>query len=247
MTTTIARIVDQFTMHLDDPAPGHEEWFLDWVLRSPILAGKHLTAGWLAYGSLAGVYGTKEFSTAWEPFGGMGAQALMIDKLFRPAEHTVQDYSAEAVGHLRRNLPAHIVTRQADSYDMKSFEPADLVGADFGDLTVWRTRDKEKHRRLLDAIFATSPKAVVLTDIACRYLHLHCERYETLLGKGSCGSYESYLDAFLSRLRVLYGYRLVRGYWDRWSAVMALVPDDVVDVPGKLLPTPDVPLGIALL
>lgn len=247
--TDILRIVERFTMTVEGPPPGRDSWFLDYVLRSPKQAGKHLTAGWLALSSLRDVYGTDSFLTCREYFGGMGAQALMVEELFYPAlrDHYVNEWSDEAVEHLRHVAPRRLVVAKQDAYSPKNTAPADLVVLDFGDLTAWRTRDGELHRELLDRVFSLEPKAVVFTDIACRYLHLHRERYETLLGPGTCGSYPSYLRALLARLEALYGYTLHEGYYDRWSTVMALVPDGVGPVQATLEETPDRPVGLELL
>lgn len=251
----VAHVLERWAMKVQRPDPDGTMWFLDWVLRSPKEAGKHLTAGWHAYSSLLEVLRPTDVAFVREYFGGMGVQSLVIRKLFGQANHTVMDYSWDAVRHLEDILPPYqgFDVRQADAYDPRSdpdysgCEDPDIVGLDFGDLTVWRTREGERHRKLLDRVFTLEPKAVVLTDIACRYLHLHRERYETLLGSGTCESYPSYLEALLGRLDALYGYRLVRGYYDRWSAVMALAPYEAGPVPNQLLPTPDSPVGIELL
>lgn len=247
--TTIARIVEKFTMTLEGPAPDRDSWFLDYVLRDPKHAGIHLTAGWLALNSLKSVYtGADDISSAWESFGGMGAQALMVQRLFniKPGHHFVGEYSTDAVNHLRRVLPSDVVVEERDAYGGTT-PVADLVVLDFGDLTVWKTRDGEAHRALLDRVFSQDPKAVVFTDIACRYLHLHRDRYESLLGEKTCVGYASYLRALLTRFEVLYGYTLVEGYWDRWSAVMALVPSEVAPGRGSLQETPPSPTGLELL
>jgi hypothetical protein len=243
-----AIICEKWTMALDKPEDSRDTWFLDWVLRSPKQAGRHLTAGYRVYGSLLAVYDASEIRSAQEYFGGMGAQSLMIQDIFNPVEHVVTDYSDEAVQHLQRVLPSedHQVF-QADAYAESFWGSPDLVGLDFGDLTVWKTREGEDQRGLLDRVFSKEPKAVVFTDIACRYLHLHRERYETLLGPNTCGSYRTYLEAFLNRLEGLYGYRLVTGCYDTWSAVMALVPEGAFPDVGELVPTPSWPVGLELL
>jgi hypothetical protein len=244
-TAIIARICERWTMSLEPPLDGSEEWFLNWVLRSPREAGKHLTAGWLAYASLLSVYGPEDIVAAHEAFGGMGAQSLMIQELFQPVVHTVGEWSHAGVDHLERVLPANIDVERWDAYTDPPPPERDLIGLDFGDLTAWRTKGGDTHRKLLDQVFENGPKAVVFTDIACRYLHLHRARYESLLGAATCGSYPEYLRALLARFEVLYGYTLVRGYYDRWSTVMALVPDGYKDsVPGELIPTPTTPVGL---
>lgn len=234
-------ICEQWTIYCEQP-DSEEQWFLDYVLRSPRDAGIHLTAGWHAYRALAelGV----EAETALEYFGGMGAQSMMIQELFKPSMlHVVYDNSAEAVDNISRNLEYPVVAIQADSYKPGSWQAVDLVGLDFGDLTVWKTREGEKHRDLLDRVFAGKPEGVVLTDVACRYLHLHRERYETLLGAGSCASYPEYLEALADRLEELYGYVMVAGFWHRWSTVMALAP---AGSRGEFIPTPESPVGLEI-
>lgn len=247
--TIIAHIVEKFVMEIEEPEEGHDEWFLDWVLRSPKNAGRHLTAGWLGLNSLKEVYRGDEIKSCREYFGGMGAQALFADRLFNltPGLHDVIEFSHDAVAHLERALPRGAHAWWGDSYDPRKSQPTDLAILDFGDLTAWKTREGEKHRELLDRVFALEPKAVLLTDIACRYLHLHRERYETLLGAGTCGSYEDYLNAFQRRLQRLYSYTPVVTHYDRWSAVMALVPEGPHDPVGKLVPTPESPVGLEIL
>jgi len=246
----VANICEKWGMTLR-PEETDEPWFLDWVLRSPKEAGHHLTAGWCAYASLKEkVYLEGAISSAREYFGGMGAQSLMIQELFMPVEHGAMDYSGQAVDHLRREVQsvrAGYQALQRDSYDASSVARADLVGLDFGDLTAWKTREGQQHRKLLDRVFDLDPMAVVFTDISCRYLHLHRERYESLLGEGTCGSYPDYLYALLSRFQLLYGYTLCAGYYDRWSAVMALVPDGYEPEDAHLWPTPGEPVGLELL
>lgn len=234
-------ICERWTQYVQPPT---EKWFLDYVVRSPRDAGIHLTAGWMCY-QLVKELGI-EVKSAVEFFGGMGAQSMMIQDLFSPANHVVRDFSNEAVAHIKAQVPG-VYAHQADSYDPMWAHRADLVGLDFGDLTVWKTRKGEAHRGLLDRVFEEEPKAVVLTDIACRYLHLHRERYDTILGRyGSVATYESYLQALATYLLSLYGYRMAGGWWHRWSTVMVLVPRGVAPV-GKFLPTPDSPVGLKVV
>lgn len=233
-------ICEKWTQYVEQPT---EKWFLDYVVRSPKDAGIHLTAGLLAYQAVDHAYPKRNsITTAVEYFGGMGAQSLMIQDLFDPVEHFAYDYSAEAVAHIKAQVPG-VMALHVDSYDATLHMPSDLVGLDFGDLTVWKTREGEQHRDLLDRVFAGEPKGVVLTDIACRYLHLHRERYENLLGAGSCATYETYLEALSDRLEALYGYVMVGGFHHRWSTVMALVPAGVSQRQA-FVPTPASPVGL---
>ena len=207
-------VCEKWTMTL--PERSGDEWFLDWVLKSP--HQRSTAAGWAAYQALKKVEPT--MGGAVEYFGGVGAQSLMIQELWSPSEHTALDYTPEAATHMA-TLPG-VTAYQANSYDPLEHRPADLVALDFGDFTVWKTREGENHRALIDRVFSSEPKGVVLTDVAPRYLHLHRTRYETLLGPGRCESYPSYLEALADRFEALYGYVMVGGYWHgRWSSVMA--------------------------
>lgn len=226
-----------------------QPWFLDWVRREPEQVSRHLTAGFMAYGALQQLYGPGELRTVREYFGGMGAQTLMIQDGIRPEEHTVLDISPDAAAWLRsglRHRPVHV--RCADSYDPAVHRPADLVGLDFGDLTAWRLRPGQPQRELLDRVMSGSPKAVVLTDIAGPRLHLHRERYAQVLGCNPehLRDYPRYLLGLADWMRAFHGMRLVRGYWHRWSAVLAFVPARLLDEDGPLLPVPDSPRGLTV-
>lgn len=232
------------------PARGEAAWFMEWALREPHQVSRHLTAGFRAYLALQSVYGPGELTSAQEYFGGIGAQALMIQEGIRPASHTVYDYSQHAVTHLRSVLADRPVSvYHQDSYQPRNTRPADVVGLDFGDLTAHRLRPGEPQRELLDRVMALSPKAVVLTDVAGPRLHLHRERYAEALwcGADRLRSYTGYLSALADWLRAHYGYAVVRGYYHRWSAVMALVPTRVwPQADPVLLSVPEEPKGLTL-
>lgn len=208
-------VCEKWTIPL--PERSGDEWFLDWVLKAP--HQRSTPAGWAAYQSLALV--EPEMDYAWEYFGGVGAQSMMIRELWAPDIHIAMDYTPESADHLR-TLPG-VTAIQGDSYDPKwSSAGNDLVSLDFGDFTIWKHRDGEKHRDLIDRVFSGEPKGVVMTDVASRYLHLHRTRYETLLGAGTCDTYPHYLEALADRFWKLYGYKMVGGFWHgRFSSVMA--------------------------
>lgn len=212
-------VCEKWTMPL--PERSGDEWFLDWVLKSP--HQRSTAAGWAAYQALARV--EPVMATAHEFFGGVGAQSLMIQDLWAPVSHLAMDYTPESAAHLA-TIPG-VTALQADSYDPKwSSQGSDLVALDFGDFTVWKSREGEQHRALIDRVFSEEPKGVVMTDVACRYLHLHRTRYETLLGAGRCSTYQGYLEALADRFEALYGYVMVGGYWHgRFSSVMAFAQE----------------------
>lgn len=239
-------ICERWTVPLPDNPSGDKKWFLDWVLSAPGESKRHLTASWHAYSSLVSVYRKGEIRTAREYFGGIGGQSFMIDALFHPSEHVVLENAPDAVGHLLRQLPAGIVVKQADSYSSVNTAPADLVGLDYGDLTAHKLREGADHAELLERVALLEPRAIVLTDIAGRFLHFHRESYERVLGSGTCEDYPSYLLAMLALFRERYGYGLVAGFYHRWSTVLALVPLDVAPAKGMLVPTPLSPVGLEL-
>lgn len=230
---TPARILEEWEVDLPEPVPD-DPWFLDWALQAPRQSGIHLTAGWHAYQSISDL----DIESAREYFGGLGVQSLVIDHFFDLSSHVVLDNSPAAVAYLG------LWGQLADSFDPRNTEPAELVGLDFGDLTVWKAQKPGPHFDLIDRVFTLGPKAVVLTDVAGPRLHLHRKRYETLLGAGSCADYPTYLAAFARYIEERWGYGLVAGYYHRWSTVMALVPGEGT---GVFTPTPDSPVGLVLM
>lgn len=255
MTATRATILERWTIPLPPDTHGGGKWFRDWALRSPKQVSTHLTAGWHAYHALQDYYGPRylRLLSAHEYFGGVGAQSLVIEELINPhLEHSVFEISPDAVDHLTRVLPPHVDVQHADSYAPSSRVPADIVGLDFGDFTIWKARNSEPHSELLDYVFHSGAKGVVLTDVAGPHLHLHRERYETLLGKGSCQTYDSYLYHLADWVWYTYGYKIIRGCSHRWSTVMAFVPsvDETFyeeDIRAAFIPTPSEPVGFVLL
>lgn len=123
----------------------------------------------------------------------------------------------------------------------------DLYVLDVPDFTAWATKERMPVRALLDEVFSQNPKAVTITDSAASHLHLHGQRYESVLGRGTCQTYARYLLALLDRLEALYGYTLCRGYWGSQQAVLALVPAELKPrVPGLLVAVPVDPAGLEL-
>lgn len=242
---TTARICDRWDMELPEVDP-NDQWFLGWAANAP--SHVSTSSGWWAYNSLLSAYSPEDISSAREYFGGLGAQSLIINHLFHPQTHEVLEYSPGAVKHLNSVLPPRARAFLADSYKASFTEPADLVGLDFGDLTAWKTQN-EKHGGLLDRVFLLEPKAVVITDVASRYLHLHRSRYETLLGEGTCGTYGDYLEAFSRLITERWGYSLVGGFRPpsgSGSSVMAVAPVGVAPI-GTFQAAPVSPVGFQIL
>lgn len=209
---------------IDLPETGENKWWLDWAVAAPKHAGDHLTVSWRTFTALQDHYGPDAFPTIREYFGGVGAHALMLEELFNPMLwHTVADYAPEAVEHMKRVLPGGVTVAQRDAYDGVTWH-GDLQVLDFGDLTVFQAQPGKERGDLLERVFSTQPKAVTLTDIAARYLHLQKRSYEPILGPGACDSYEEYLERYSRHLEERFGYVMLEGHYTRWSCHMAFVP-----------------------
>lgn len=249
--TVIALICERYSMTLH-PRPTDEPWFLDWVIKNPERRSGSFTAGWLAYRSLLEVYRPEEIRTVREFFAGTGAHALFIQDFFSPEKHVISDYSTESVEHLRDLALPGVEVRQEDAFKPPYTDSrADLVALDFGDLTCWKLREGQPHRQLVDAVFLQEPKGVFVTDVAGGRLHLHRARYESMLGPGTCASYETYLDALVRWFEDTYDYELQSGYRRRASSMMMFVPAGRATRGhlGGLPPiqsTPEKPVGIEL-
>lgn len=241
----LAEIVERYPMELVVPQrdPG-EKWFLDYVLATPRQAGRHLTAGWLAYRSLREYVDSAP--RVFEAFGGLGAQSLMIQELWEPETHDVVEFDPAGVAHLQRVLPPVVGVAKGDSYNVP-LPVVDLVGLDYGDLTAWKLRPGQKHRDLLEKTVNLRPAGFALTDVACRYLHLQRERYAGFLG-GTFSSYPEYLNLLASYITVNFGYAPIAGFYDTWSTVISFMP--LSDHPDPAAPwlrkTPENPVGLTL-
>jgi hypothetical protein len=237
---TTALICERWPMPLHDGgAELTDGWFAAWVRRRPRESSTHIAASYAAYHALATAGMT--FATAYECFGGMGCQSLIIRNLFAPRTHHVVDNHPDAVAHLRRLLdrPGETV-HQTDSY--QTAPTAELVGLDFGDFTAHQAHTRA--RPLLERTFAAAPRAAVLTDIAGPRLHLHRRRYSSLLDH-PCDTYRDYLQGLAGWLGRQFGYRPLAIYEHRWSALLALVPGQP-DGPAPVRPVPQQPEGIRL-
>lgn len=236
------KLFDEYELEYE---PGSEEgWFLEWVLRQPKSAGTHLRAGAFCLGWLQGEL--PHLGSVYEAFGGIGGNALVVEKLWPKATHVVNEYDGQAVQFLKNNLPEKTLVTWADAYDLSTQNQGGLTILDFGDLTVRWTLEGDMPRKLLDEVFAGEPSAVMVTDVACRYLHLQRQNYERILGEGSCVDYPTYLDAFRQRLEELYGYTMLTGYTHYWSTVMCFTRPDLKLPPGDFHRTPSEPRVITL-
>lgn len=227
---------------LPTPVAKHNEWFADWALRRPNEVSRHITMG---YHALAEVHKLGlDIRSIHESFGGIGAQAHVVEEFWPEAMHSVCDYSDAAVRYLIATLPLRfgLYFNNVDSYDRRSFVIADLQIADVGDLTAVRW-DLEPYRQWLDHIFSGEAKAVVLTDIAGRLLHLHRANYSRSLGV-NVWSYEQYLRAVGKRAITRYGYFPYVTFHHRWSAITVFTRDPTLH---GILSCPTTPRGLEIL
>ena len=105
MTKHIALIAERFTMTLEQSPDDVEPWYADWAIQHPKRIARSITAGLYAYHSLLSVYAPEEIESAWEAFGGIGAQSHIIRDIFPVTRHVVGECSERAVAHLRETLP----------------------------------------------------------------------------------------------------------------------------------------------
>lgn len=203
-----------------------EKWFGDYLEADQRSVFRNVQCGEQVYRELAEIVEPVDVHSAVEYFGGMGFQSAIIQKHFAPQSHTVFEISEEAVAYLQGEAEQNgeeIDVVLGDAYDRDQALRADLVGLDYGDSTVWRMRAGEKQRELLDRVVSLSPRAFVMTDIAGPRLHLQRERYETVLGSGSCSSLEVYLSSLTDFVSAETGYSFDMCVYTRWSAVMSFV------------------------
>lgn len=189
---------------------------------------EHVTNSWLAMSSLLSCYGPEDINSSMEVLPRDDTQALMVEELFDPLVHVV---------------PEIVEPTRADPYPppYRPLPKANLVLLDWLNFTAAQIHTTDGFRRtLLDAIFRTRPKAVVLSEGFGPDLFIprNVAAYERWFHPGAVRTYPSYLTALTGLLQDLYGYRLCRGYWSHDAfAVLALVPADLA-VPGTLHKTP---------
>lgn len=226
------------------PVAKHNEWFADWALRKPNEVSRHLTMGYHALQTIKHL----EIESVHESFGGLGAQALMAEDLWPTAQHTVRDFSHSAFKYMVENLPMRrgLILLEGSSYDPNGFVTADLQIADVGDLTAARM-NLEPYKPWLDHTFGSGAKAVVLTDIAGRLLHLHRGTYAKALGVERITDYTSYLFALGEMVRRRYGYFPSKTYYHHWSSITVFHRGDPELSMHSLIPSPSTPKGFEIL
>jgi hypothetical protein len=145
--------------------------------------------------------------------------------------------------HLRKLFRLTGVTvARANAYQVTQPAPADLVALDFADFTVHAAATRRA--AWLAAVFASARRGILLTDSGGSKLHLHRDLYEADLG-APCGSYREYLAGLDGWFRRTYGWRMVAGFYQPWTAVLALAPGPK-GPPPAFQPPPPRPVGIRL-
>lgn len=236
------RICEKWEMQT--PVAKHNEWFGDWLNRRPNEVSRHITMGYHALQELRQLQGV---TSVHESFGGIGAQALIAEELWPTSLHTIYDFSESAVKYMIENLPLRELLGicPVNSYDPNNFVTADVQIADVGDLTATRM-NLEPYRTWLDFTFGSGAKAVVLTDIAGRLLHLHRETYSVAL-ESPIWSYSDYLYALGQLIHQRYGYVATRTFYHHWSSITVFVPWTEYFEGHDLVPCPATPIGLEIL
>jgi hypothetical protein len=223
------------------PQTENGAWFADWAARRPWDVSAHLTAGYHALHSLWNLQAHPRM--VWEPFGGIGAQALMVEELWPRSTHFVNDVSQDAVDFIKRVVPSRpgFSAFQADSYAPESFIPADVIVADFGDLTVLRMEQPGKYHDLVERMFSGNAEAIVLTDIAGPRLHLVSGSYRPIVGDFK--NYQGYLRGLgIYVVEKYFRFHPWITFYHKWSSVTVFRS---TPPPGRhiIRPIPSSPIG----
>jgi len=216
---------EKWEMEVADTVGG-QPWFADWVSRKINDSSAHISAGATVLNRLAA--SVEEPLRILEGFGGLGCQSLIAHDLWPRAGGTIYETSHEAVEHLRsvRNTilkGAGIGVHLSDAYMALDPDEDDVVLLDFGDMTASRMVAGGRYTTLLERVFHARPRAVVLTDIAGRLLHLHRDHYAKAL-RTEFEDYKGYLLAVGQYVRDRWGYYPLETSYQNWSAVMGFVP-----------------------
>lgn len=244
------RIVEKFDMVVDWKV-GDPESYLFWAHEQPTKMSKPFTSSWLSLKALNDYLGPDVIHSAVELAAGVGAQSLMIQELFAPDIHLIQDLHQESIDHIETlvqlgELPDIVELRAMDAFDTNALVRADLIQVDMGDFNSMRLREGERYLELLDRIFRLSPTAVGWTDLAGMRIGLHRGRYESVLGEGTCVSYRSYLEALTGFFEHRWGYRAVEVLHTGHFAKMAFVPMDPL-LETAFTVVPNSPIGCQVL
>jgi hypothetical protein len=157
-----------------------------------------------------------------EYFAGAGIMTSIIQGMLAPQIHTLTDSDVGCVAHLQAAFP-WLTAGCADARkELKTPRLADLQVLDFPSYTVLHgTKQWAPH---LDALFATQPRYVFITDTACSYLGATRGCYEALL-KEPIVTRKDYTVAASRWYVRMYGYRIIRAaYRGRNAAYYLLEP-----------------------
>lgn len=166
--------------------------------------------------------------TVYEPFGGVGAFAALVQGLLRPATHTIGEIDPACLDQLRfafGNTPGvridHVNAREA-----LGTEPADIYLCDFPFHTIIRYQEwKQEWQRMT----SMTPRGIVWMDGAVSKLHLHTGNYTKATGQTVTKEPISYARAMS---RILYndtGYRITASAYSWACSYFLAEPGDYTD------------------
>ena len=145
--------------------------------------------------------------TVYEPFGGVGAFAALVQGLLRPASHTIGEIDADCLAQLRYVFgnTKGVRVEDVNARDALGTEPADIYLCDFPFHTIIRYQEwKEEWKRMT----SMKPQAIVWMDGAISKLHLHTENYTKATGRLVTREPISYARAMSEILYVDTGYHI---------------------------------------
>ena len=142
--------------------------------------------------------------TVVEYFGGLGIAASLLRGVYNPTVHPVYE--------LDSNLCGHLISNGFDAICVDSFKKIvtdgayDLADVDF-DIATALSMSRSPVSEFLDCLFKAGHRQIIITDAAISKLHLHKERYGTLLG-GGIVKLEDYLNLLSHYFYRIGGYSI---------------------------------------
>lgn len=200
-------------------------WFLEWVVREPQRMSYHLSEGYAAISSISSL----KVNRVLECFGGIGAQAQMVQDTFHPDQHVILENSKPALAFLASRFKAvdGIKVKEMDAFspEVPTLLPGlnpDLIVWDCGDFTA--AKFSGAHGFSLYQFFRMRPKALVLTDICGVKALTPAHRVGQGLRLGPYRTQEEYLTALSRLMFEEFGYAARSIFYSPFTAVLPFEP-----------------------
>lgn len=170
-----------------------------------------------AFVALASGIGVQRDMTVWEPFGGSGWHAAIIQALIRPKLHVANDISADCIESIRASCPGARAFEH-DSFKglrLRTFGTFDWVHADFNLWTLKRMADDDHVRLAFHGMFASARTLITFTDTTPYHINGGVEGDDCLRRLGWYQELRLWLQA-------MFGWT-IESTWEWGPAAMHLV------------------------